>query len=98
MAWLLSSPPSLAEAGRGVHDLAYLPGARVHVHAAGQAGVEAAHGPPDVDALEVLGPVLFEDRRVLHRVLIGPGSPVNVPRTRVPGRRRIGLVVGDLAV
>ena len=70
----------------------------VHVHAARQARVERAHRPHDVDPLEVLRAVLLEDRRVLHRVLVGAGSPVDVARARVPRRRRVGLVVRDLAV
>ena len=74
------------------------PAAEVHVHAAGQAGVEAADRAHDVDALEVLGAVLLEDRRVLHRVLVRARRPVHVTRAGVPRRRRVGLVVGDLAV
>ncbi len=57
-----------------------------------------AHRPHDVDALEVLRAVLLEDRRVLHRVLIGSRGSEGVTRTRVPRRRRVRLVVGDLAV
>ena len=49
-------------------------------------------------ALEVLRSVLLEDRRVLHGVLVGPGSPVDVARARVPRGRRVGLVVRDLAL
>src|SRR5690606_41288912 len=44
--------------------------AEVHVDAAGQARVEAADRAHDVDALEVLRPVLLEDRHVLHGVLV----------------------------
>ncbi len=66
--------------------------------AAGQARVEAAHRAHDVDALELVRPVLLEDRRVLHRVLVGAGRAVDVARAGVPGRGRIGVVVGDLAV
>ena len=75
-----------------------LPLAGVHVHAAGQARIERAHRAHDVDALEVLGAVLLEDRRVLHRILVRARRPVDVARARVPRRRRVGLVVGDLAV
>ena len=66
--------------------------------AAGQAGIEAAHRAHDVDALEFVRTVLLEDRRVLHRVLVRTRRAVNVARVRVPRRRRIRMVVGDLAV
>src|ERR1700759_1089061 len=88
----------LRHRGRRVHDLAYLAAAGVHVHAARQAGVEGAHSPHDVDALEVLRPVLLEDRRVLDGVLVGTRRPVDIARTGVPRRRRVRLVVGDLAL
>src|SRR4051812_36666432 len=53
--------------------------AEVHVHAAGQAGIEAADGPHDVDALEVLPVVLLEDRLPLDGVLVGAGGAEAVP-------------------
>src|SRR2546429_4794262 len=72
------SPASLAlqrQHGGRVHPLDHLalagPTSEVHVHPAGQARVEAADSPHDVDALEVVGLVLLEDRGVLHRVLVG---------------------------
>ena len=68
------------------------------MHAAGQAGVEAAHRAHDVDALEVLAVVLLEDRLALHRVLVRAGRAVGVARVGVPRRRRVRVVVGDLAV
>ena len=43
-------------------------------------------------------PVLLEDRRVLHGVFVGPGRAVDVARIGVPRGRRIGMIVGDLAV
>src|SRR3954454_9664952 len=47
--------------GGGRVELAqHLAVAQVHVHATGQAGVEAADGPHDVDPLEVLPGVLLE--------------------------------------
>src|SRR5258707_14123704 len=68
------------------HDLPVTgPSAEVHVHPARKARVEGTHCPHDVDALEVLGLVLLEDRRVLHRVLVGSRGPVDVPDTPVPG-------------
>src|SRR6185503_6005448 len=69
----------------------------VHVDAAGQAGVEAAHRAHDVDADELVRAVLLEDRRVLDRVLVGPRRAVGVARARVPRGRRVGLEVGNLA-
>src|SRR6202042_2041 len=88
----------LREPRRGVPDLAHLAGAGVHVHAARQARVEAADRTHDVDALEVLRTVLLEDRRVLNRVLVGARGAIRVTRAGVPWRRRVRLVVGDLAL
>src|SRR5262249_8970086 len=70
----------------------------VHVHTAGQAWIEAAHRAHDVDALEVLPRVLLEDRLTLHRILVGARCAEAVARAGVPRRRRIWVVVGDLAV
>src|SRR5580658_7487299 len=81
-----------------VRRLQHLPAAEVHVHAARQAWVEAAHRPHDVDALEVLRAVLLEDRGVLHGVLVRAGRAVAVADAAVPRGRRVGVVVGDLAV
>ena len=72
--------------------------AQIHVDAARQAGIEAAHRAHDVDPLEVVRAVLLEDRRVLHRVFVGAGHAVAVAGTGVPAGRRIGMIVGDLAV
>src|SRR6185437_3094980 len=83
---------------RRVPGFQYLAVAQEHVDTAGQTGIKAAHGPHNVNALEVLGPVLFENGRVLHRVFVGTGSAVNVARVGVPARRRIRMVIGDLAV
>src|SRR5438105_6118308 len=89
-------PPSLPlqrKDGRRVHpphDLAVTgPAAEVHVHPAGQAWVEGTDRPHDVDALEVLGLVLLEDRGVLHRVLVGSRGPVDVPDAPVPWGRGV---------
>ena len=60
-----------------VHHLPHLALAAVHVHAAGQARIERAHRPHDVHALELVRAVLLEDRRVLHRVLVGPRRAVS---------------------
>ena len=97
--WRSESTAAAISTGRSaVHDLLDPPGAGVHVHAARQARVERAHRAHDVDALEVLRAVLLEDRRVLHGVLVGAGRAVDVARVGVPRRRRVGLVVGDLAL
>src|SRR4051794_9859110 len=92
--------PSLAgdRLGGRVEHLQLLAVAEVHVHAARQAGVEAADGPHDVDSLEVLPVVLLEDRLPLDGVLVGPGRAEAVPRAGVPRRRRIRVVVRDLPV
>ncbi len=68
----------------------YLPVAKVHVNAAGQARIEAANGTHDVDALEVLRSVLFKDRRVLYGILIRSGCAVDIARVRVPRRDGYG--------
>src|ERR1700675_4198766 len=68
------------------------------MHAARQTGIEAPHRAHDVNALELLRTIFFEDRSVLHRVFIRSRSAVNVAWIRVPGGRRIGMVVGDLAL
>src|ERR1700686_2305803 len=81
---------------RRVPSLQHLAVAEVHVHTARQTGIEAAHGAHDVDALEGVGSVLLEDRRVLYRVFVGAGGAVHVARRRVPWRRRVGVVVRDL--
>src|SRR5215470_13782089 len=49
------------EAHRRVYRLDDAAVAEIHVHAAGQARIEAPHRAHDVDALELLGRVLLED-------------------------------------
>src|SRR3954471_8741862 len=83
---------------RGMMGLEHLAIAEIHVDAAGQAGIEAAHCAHDVDALELVWPILFEDWRVLHRILIRTRSAIDVARIGIPGRRRIGMIVGDLVI
>src|SRR5579863_5713016 len=63
---------------RRVNRLDALAFPQIHVHAAWEAGIEAAHRAHDVDALEVLWSVLFVNRRVLHGVLVGTRRPVDV--------------------
>ena len=57
-----------------------LPVAEIHMHATRQTRIEAAHSAHDVDAFEFVWPVLLEDRRVLHRVLIRSWRAIHVPR------------------
>src|SRR5215471_5059055 len=53
-----------------------LASADIHVHAARQARIKAAHGAHDVDTLELVGSVLFENRSVLHGVFVRARRPV----------------------
>src|SRR5262249_55421346 len=71
---------------------------QVHVHTTGQAWIEASHRPHNVDAFELLRPVLFEDGRVLHRVFVRTGGAVDVARIGVPAGGRIRMIVSDLAI
>src|SRR4051794_3269331 len=100
LADTMGPAPSLAgdRLGGRVEHLQLLAVAEIHVHAARQAGVEAADGPHDVDALEVLAVVLLEDRLALDGVLVRARRPEAVPRVGVPGSRRIRVVVRDLPV
>src|SRR2546429_4082023 len=41
--------------------------------------------------------VLLEERRILHRVLVGAGHAVGVARAGVPRRRRVGMIVRNLS-
>src|SRR5690348_9747745 len=67
--------------------------AEIHMHATRQTRIEAAHRTHDVDTLEVIRPVLLEDRRVLNRVFVWTRRAVDVARIRVPRSRRIRMVV-----
>src|ERR1700728_4327475 len=81
---------------RRMHLVQHLAVAEVHVHPAGQARGEAAHGAHGVDGLELVRRVLLEDRRVLHRVLVGSRRAVDVADAGVPRGRRVRVVVRDL--
>src|ERR1700723_3745725 len=70
----------------------------IHVHATRQARVEATYRSHDVDPFELVWAVVLEDRRVLHRVFIGPGRSVNIAWVRVPRGRRIRMVICNFAV
>src|SRR5215470_1630098 len=52
---------------RGVARLQHFAIAEIHMDAAGQAWIEAADGAHDIYAFEIVGTVLFENGRVLHR-------------------------------
>ena len=58
---------------------------QIHVHAARQTRIEAANGPHNIDALEFVAPVLFEDRRVLNGIFVRARCPVDVPRLPFQG-------------
>ncbi len=73
-----------------------LSAADIHMNTARQAGVEAADRPHDVDAFKFIWTVFLKYGRVLDRIFIRSGGPVNVAWTRIPRCRRIGMVVGDL--
>src|SRR5271170_6198134 len=89
---------SLVAEHRRMVGLQHLAIAEIHVHAARQTRIEAAYGAHDVDALEFVRPILFEDRRVLHRILVRARGSVNIARIGVPGRGRIRMIVCDFAV
>src|SRR5436853_7063296 len=79
-------------------DFEFFSFAQVHVDTTGQAGVKATDRPHDVDALEVLGTVLLEDRCVLHSIFVGSRGSIDVTYTAIPGRWWIGMIVRDLAI
>src|SRR6202789_4544347 len=74
------------------------PVAQVHVHAAGQARIEAANGAHDIYALKFVRTVFLEDRCILYRVFVGAGRPINIPGVGVPRRGRIRVIVRDLVI
>src|SRR5947209_5257914 len=78
--------------------LKLFPLAQVHMNTAWQTSVKAADCSHDIDALEVLWTVLFEDWCVLHGILVGNWCTIDVSYAAIPRRRGIGMVVSDLAV
>src|SRR5579862_8682361 len=68
------------------------------MHAAWQARIEAAYCAHDVDAFELVRTVLLKQWGVLHGIFVRPRGAVNVTRVGVPARRRIRMIVGNLAV
>lgn len=68
------------------------------MYAAGQAGVEAADGAHNIDTFEFVRAILLEDGRVLHGIFVRTRRPVDISGIGIPGRRRIGMIVGDLTI
>src|ERR1700722_11041979 len=75
----------------------HLPVSDIHMYAAGQAGIEAPNCAHDVNALEILRAIVLKDGCILHRILVGARSTVDIARIRVPWCWRIGMVIRDLA-
>src|ERR1700683_1103812 len=67
------------------------------MHAARQTRIEAPYSAHDVNALELLGAIFLKDRSVLYSILIRSRRSVDIPRIRVPGCGRIGMVISDFA-
>src|SRR5258708_40118689 len=84
--------------GRRKDSLKLFPFTQVHMNATWQTGVKAADRPHNVDALEGVRAIIFEDRRVLHGILVWSGCAIDVTHTTIPWRRRIGMIVGDLSI
>src|SRR5271165_1664612 len=82
----------------GMVRLQHLAVPQIHVHAARQTRIKAPYRAHDIDSLELVRPVFFKDRSVLHRILVRARSAINVARIGIPGGRRIGMVVGDLTI
>src|SRR6202046_142675 len=78
----------------GLEDLA---ADKIHVHATGQARIEAPHRAHDINALKFIRTILLEDWGILHRIFVWTGSAVDITRISIPGRRRVGMIVRDLA-
>src|SRR5262245_25384242 len=67
------------------------------MNTARQARVEASDSSHYIDALEIVGTILLENRRILNGVLVWSRRPIDVARVSVPRSRWIGMIVGDLA-
>src|SRR5580704_13210248 len=78
--------------------LKHLPAAQIHMHATGQAWIEASDRPHDINTFEFLRTVLLEDRSVLYRIFVWTGSAIDIARVCVPRCRRIWVVIGDLVI
>src|SRR5580704_8715611 len=78
--------------------LQHLPISEIHMYSARQAWIETSNCPHNIDSLEVLRAVLFEDRRILHRIFIWARRAEAVPRIRIPRRWRIRMIIRDLVI
>ena len=67
--------------------------ADIDVNAAPQAGIEAANQSHDVYTLEVIFAILLKNGRALNRILVRTRHTVNIPRTGIPRRRGIWVVI-----
>src|SRR5438874_13698215 len=72
--------------------------AEIHVHAARETRIEAPDRAHDIDALEGVAAVLLEDWHVLNGFLVRARSGIDIPRACIPRRRRVRVVVGNLAI
>src|SRR5947209_2964505 len=68
------------------------------MHTTWQTRIKAANRSHDINTLEVVRAIIFKDWCVLHSVLIRTRRAIDVAYTAIPGRGRIGMVVGDLSV
>src|SRR5207249_10393966 len=68
------------------------------MHTAWQTRVKAANCSHAVDTLDVVRAIRFENRCVLHGILVGAVRAIGVSHATIPWRRWIGMVVGDLSV
>src|SRR5580700_9120262 len=72
--------------------------AQIHMYTAGQTRIEAAYRAHNIDSLEFVRPVLLKNGGVLHRVLVRTRSAVDISWIGIPRRRRIRMVICDLAI
>ncbi len=74
-----------------------LAAAVIHVHAAGEAWIEAPNRAHDVDTFELIPAVFLEDGSILYGIFIWTRCSIGIAGVGVPRRRRIRMIVGDLA-
>src|ERR1700724_3540508 len=63
-----------------------------------QTRIKAANRSHDVDTLEGVRAIVFEDRCVLYSVLVRARCTIEVSHAAIPGGRGGGMVVGDLSI
>src|SRR5436305_4035246 len=68
------------------------------MHTTGQAGIKAANCSHDINALEVVRAILFEDRRILHSIFIRARGAIDISYTAIPWGGWIRVVVRDLPI